>query len=371
MITGIDGRAVQTQKKAGISIYASEITNNLPCDSCLFLSSSLKDTALLKNPQVKTKSLRFPTYRWKFEQIWEKTALPYIVNRSNAQLLWGPRFFVPSRLKIPSVATIHDLAFMIIDNIVTPKQITYFDNMIQSSLVNAKHFIAVSETTKKDFCHFYHVNEDRVTVIYNGFDQGFLLPVDKQQGNVYLNKIGIKKDFILFLGTLEPRKNLERLIEAYLLSNAKKEGIPLVLAGKAGWLQDRLFEKIKPLIDEKLIILTGYVSHEELKILYQNCLFFAFPSIYEGFGIPVLEAMASGAPVLTSYGSSLEEIFRESALLTDPLSVNSILDGINNLMETSNRKSYIAKGTAFISNFSWQRSAKEHHEVFKKLVHER
>jgi glycosyltransferase involved in cell wall biosynthesis len=368
MIIGIDGRAVQTQKKAGISIYAHEITNNLTCESCLFLSSPLMESELLKNPQVKTKSLRFPTYRWKFEQIWEKTALPYIVNKSSAELFWGPRFFVPPGLNIPSVATIHDLAFILIDNIVTPKQISYFDNMIQSSLVNAKHFIAVSETTKKDFCHFYHVNEDRVTVIYNGFNQDFRIPVDEQKSREYLNKAGIKGNFVFFLGTLEPRKNLERLIDAYILSNAKKEGIPLVLAGKAGWLQDRLFEKIKPLVEEKLIILTGYVSHEELKILYQNCLFFAFPSIYEGFGIPVLEAMASGAPVLTSYGSSLEELFDKSALLTDPMSVNSILEGLNNIMKPTTRESYIAKGTEMVSKFSWQRSAKEHYEVFRKLI---
>ena len=368
MIIGIDGRAIQTQKKAGISIYAHEITSNLTCDSRLFLSAPLKDAEILKNPRVKTKSIRFPSYRWKLEQIWEKTALPTIVNRSDAELFWGPRFFVPSGLKIPSVATIHDLAFMLIDNIVTPKQIAYFDNAIQSSLVNAKHFIAVSETTKKDFCHFYHVNEDRVTVVYNGFNQDFLLPVDMQKSNGYLEKVGIKGDFILFLGTLEPRKNLKRLIDAYLLSNAKKEGIPLVLAGKAGWLQDKLFEKIKPLVDEKLIILTGYVSHEELKILYQNCLFFAFPSIYEGFGIPVIEAMASGAPVLTSFGSSLEEIFSESALLTDPMSVDSICEGINKIMEPSLRKTFITKATTMISKFSWQKSAKEHFGVFSKLV---
>ncbi len=368
MIIGIDGRAVETRKKAGISIYAHEITNNLPCESRLFLKSSLKNTELKENSRIKAKNISFPFYRWKLEKIWEKTALSFMANRSDAEVFWGPRFYVPAGLKIPSAATIHDLAFILIDNIVTRKQIDYFDEMIRSSLVNAHHFIAVSETTKKDFCHFYHVNEDRVTVVYNGFNQDFLIPVDKEVRNRYLEKLGLTSAFILFLGTLEPRKNLDRLIDAYLMSNAKKERIPLVLAGKTGWMHDRLFEKIKPLVEEKLVVLTGYVSQEELKILYQNCLFFAFPSIYEGFGIPVLEAMASGAPVLTSFGSSLEELFSQSALLVDPNSVDSIAQGIDKLMEPTLRKTFIDKGSSKLSNFSWRKSATEHYNVLEKLI---
>jgi glycosyltransferase involved in cell wall biosynthesis len=178
-------------------------------------------------------------------------------------------------------------------------------------------------------------------------------------------------NFILFLGTIEPRKNLERLIRAYEKSFALKEGIPIVLSGKMGWLQNDLISKIQPLIEKKLIILTGYVNLVELKALYQSCLFFAFPSLYEGFGIPVLEAMASGAPVLTSGNSSLKELFSTSTHLVDPLSEESIVQGLNSMMDQDYRDKLQQSGYIIVKNFSWKKSAEEHKKLFKNFFNKR
>jgi glycosyltransferase involved in cell wall biosynthesis len=247
MILGIDGRPAQVRKMAGINVYTHEITNNLTCESRLFVRSKPDNPVLEANPLIKPQKIEFPSYNWKFDQIWERTALPYMANRSDADVFWGPRFYIPARLRMPSVATIHDIAFKLINGLVSQKQIDYFDRMISVSIKSAVHFIAVSETTKNDFCNQYHVPSDKVTVIYNGYNSDFSIPVNENFSKSVLEKFGINTEFILFLGTLEPRKNLERLIDAYIKSEAIKLEIPLVLAGKMGWMQDNMLKKIEEL----------------------------------------------------------------------------------------------------------------------------
>ncbi len=368
MKIGIDARSLTTENKAGIGIYTNEIINNINSEVLLISHKKINKNNNFKRDSIKTKTIQFPFYRWKIEKFWENTVLISLANQSNIDIYWGPRFFIPPRLKIKSVATIHDIAFTKFPNIVSKKQFKYFDSLIRSSVKNSDHFISVSETTKIDFCEYYNVNPEKVSVIFNGFNKYFSTKIPEYEILQVKNTFRITGDFILFLGTLEPRKNLARLIKAYLNSNAFKLKIPLVLAGKMGWLQKDLMKTINPLINSGDIILTGYLNIKQLKALYESCMFFAFPSIYEGFGIPVLEAMASGAAILTSNNSSLGELFAKTAHLVDPFSIDSIAEGIDKLLDCDYRDQLVKNSQLYINQFSWQTSAHQHNNLFTKLI---
>lgn len=367
MTIGIDGRAMLADKKAGIGVYLTEIIKNLNAPKSVFLHKQMPSDLNIKNTENSIIIKRYPFYRWRLEQIWETYSLPAMVRRSSADLFWGPRFFVPTGLRVPSVATIHDIAYLKFPDIVSKVQRDYFNRLISISLKNASHFICVSETSKKDFCEYFSVNDDKVSVVYNGYNPIYNEQLTHEQKLQILNKFGIPEKFILFLGTLEPRKNLSNLVSAYISSELPSAGIPLVIAGKIGWMQSELLTDIEPLVKTGKVILPGYLTQYELMALYQSTMFFSFPSLYEGFGIPVLEAMASGAPVLCSGNSALGELFSDVAEIVDPFSVDSIKTGLNNMLSDSRRNKLKALGTPFVSKFSWARSANEHLEIFKAL----
>jgi len=368
MKIGVDGRTIQDSKMAGIGTYAFEIISHFRDECQLYLNANLSNSYLDKSKNIQKYTLRFPSYRWKFEQIWELTALPIMASKYKPDIFWGPRFFVPPKLKCPSVCTIHDIAFKLIPGVVNAKQLAYFERLLSYSIKSADHFISVSNATKADFCNNYGVDPDRVSVVYNGYNKQFDEILDPVTIASTLSKLNIQTSFILFLGTLEPRKNLKRLVKAYMNSKALRNDVALVLSGKIGWEDKSFFEEIQPLINRKKIIVTGYVSRLQLRALLQSCMIFAFPSLYEGFGIPVLEAMASGAPVLTSNNSSLRELFKGYSLLVDPLSVESIKAGIENYMDETVRQFYILKSKELVQNFSWEKCSEEHVKVFSGIV---
>jgi len=368
MTIGIDARSVEEPRRAGINTYTYEIISNLKADCQLYMKSSRNNGVFKDKENVRTYRRAFPFYRYKMEQIWETTALPWMANKFSPQVYWGPRFYVPPRLNRPSVCSIHDIAFKFIPGVMNAKQLRYFERLIGYARRHADHFIAVSKTTKKDFCEQYHISPERVSVVYNGYNQNFrkkVAPDDIRQVKARLN---IPDNFILFVGTLEPRKNIQRMISAYLSSQAFSRGIPLVLGGKTGWIDKAWLKSIQPYVEKGLIIRTGYLSQTALRALFQSCIFFAFPSLYEGFGLPVMEAMASGAPVLTSDNSAMKELFEDSAELVDPLSTDSIVAGMDHLLDSETRKYYSSCGETLAEGFSWEASAHGHLQVFKNLA---
>jgi len=368
MTIGVDARPIQTNFRAGISNYIYHVLDNLPNEDIQLFYKTYQNSDFFNDRKNFTRTvLQFPSYKWKFEQIWENFFLPRIVNTSKTDLFWGGRFFVPSGLSCPSVATIHDLAFLKIPGVVNQKQINYFNSLIKRSLKTARSFIAISETTKSDFCELYHVSEKRVQVVYNGYNSLFNDNLDEDEIKRTQEKFSIQTPFILFLGTMEPRKNLNRLLKAFIRSNTYKVAT-LVISGKMGWMQEDFIKEINPLIKSGKVILTGYVTDTELLALYKGCLFFAFPSLYEGFGIPVLEAMASGAPVLTSNNSSLKELFTNSTEQVDAYDIDAIAHGIDRFLDKDFRHRLINAGKETSQLFSWKKCADEHLHVFKQYI---
>lgn len=249
--------------------------------------------------------------------------------------------------KCPSVTTVHDLVFYKYPDTVDSLILKVQQNRLKKIVQNGTHIIADSESTKNDLEEIYRLPSDRITVIYPGISD-FYKPQSKKEIDRVKNKYNLPDKFVLSVGTQEPRKNLERLTKACELIN-----LPLVLVGKHGW--------------GKQTQTLGFVPESDLPGIYAAASVFGYPSLYEGFGFPVLEAMACGTPVVTSNISSLPEVAGNAAMLVDPEDVNSIAKGIK--MALSKSEELIKKGKIQAKLFTWESAAKQTLEVYEKIAH--
>ena len=242
---------------------------------------------------------------------------------------------------------------------------------------SANKVLADSEATRQDLVSRYQVAADRISVVYPGRDET-LAPVD----NLALlaevrERYGLAESYLLYVGTLHPRKNLARLVRAFGLVagspaatfQSPVSNLQLVLAGQKGWLYKDLLTEVRRLGLEDRVLLTGYVPKDDLAALLSGAQAFIYPSLYEGFGLPVLEAMACGTPVVCSNVSSLPEVAGDAALLVDPLDVEAIAQAILDLIaDDSVGRELVARGYRQIECFSWRRCAQEALEVFEEVA---
>lgn len=227
--------------------------------------------------------------------------------------------------------------------------------------------IAASESTKKDAVRLCGLDEAKIKVIYHGVSPRFR-PAGPEAVSAVRQRYGLPDRFVLSLGTIEPRKNLTSLLEVWhALSSG---GVPpkLVIAGSKGWLYAPFFSKLRELGLEDQVLFTGYVPEEDLPAVYSAAELFVYPSLYEGFGFPVLEAMACGAPVITSNTSSLPEVAGQAALLVDPTSLEELSAAIGRVLENQELRNQLrARGLEQAARFSWERTARETLSVYESL----
>ncbi|MDQ5954196.1 MAG: hypothetical protein QG583_124, partial [Patescibacteria group bacterium] len=259
--------------------------------------------------------------------------------------------------QVPRVISIMDLAFFHFADYFTKKDLAQLHSWTKYSVIKAKKIITISEATKSDIIKFYKVSGEKIHVIYPGIKPSLLSNSHMSNDDVK-KKYAIDSKFILFVGTLQPRKNIARLIEAFSLLNDKE--VKLVIVGKKGWKYEEILEAPKKFGCEEKVVFLNFVPEEDLQVLYKNAELFAFPSLYEGFGLPVLEAMKFNCPVLTSNVSSLPEAGGDAAHYCNPESTESIKEGIEKILEDRKyRVNLIEKGKENIKKFSWEKAAKE------------
>jgi len=241
--------------------------------------------------------------------------------------------------------------------------------MIPASLKRADMVIAVSESTKKDILRNVDIEEDKVSVIHEGYDKRFR-KTDSGRSIVTTGKYGIRSKYLLFVGMLEPRKNISRLIDAYgLLSDETRSEYSLVIAGAKGWMYEDIFRSAGLIRSPGKVIFTGHVPDDDLVDLYNGAELFIYPSLYEGFGLPVIEAMACGVPVITSNISSLPEVSGNAARLIDPVNIADIKDSMEFILSNSSvRQGMIEKGLENVKRFSYEKMAKETLGLYNKAV---
>lgn len=275
-------------------------------------------------------------------------------------------FFWPQK-KGKKVATVHDLIIFKMPHLFLSQMRKFYQESMRRTILNADLICADSRCTKTDIIEIFRVPESKVKVVYGGVDQCFKpLGIDKQWLH---ERLGLKNPFILFVGVIEPRKNLEVLVEAFEnLNRAGRIDHDLVIVGKKGWLYEPIIHKITNSGFRHQIFLLDYVKLPDLVLLYNTAALFVYPSLYEGFGLPVLEAMACGTPVVTSNVSSLPEVAGDSAWYVDPHSVESITQGIETMLNNQRLREELGrKGLERSRLFSWRNTASQILELYHSL----
>jgi glycosyltransferase involved in cell wall biosynthesis len=362
MKIGIDASRISISEKTGTENYSYNLIRELIKDDkdkfVLYLRGAKPDF-IINSFGIQTKRISFP-------KLWTQAGLAKEVLINPPDVLFIPAHTIPliRRPGLKTVVTVHDLGAEYLPQYHKFPQKLYLNRTTEYVAKYATHLIAVSQATKDALIQRLHVSPERITVVYESWDRSiFHLPSEGELNQVR-GEYRLEKPYILFLGTIQPRKNLERLIEAFSRARIKED---LVLAGKSGWMNEPIYMAARKLGVGARVKFLGHVPNKYLSALYGGSSAFIFPSLYEGFGIPVLEAMACGAVVLTSSTTSLPEVGGDAALYVDPENTRSIKNGIEEILSNGIlRHQLLSKGKLQVQKFSWERAAKETLDVLRK-----
>ena len=297
-----------------------------------------------------------------FPRLWTHLRLSLEMIQGRPDLLFVPAHVLPAIHPRRSVVTVHDLGYVYFPEAHPPRQRWYLDTTTRWQARTGAHLIADSAATKRDLIEQYRTRPTRITVAYPGLDPHVYRVDDPEEIARVKAKYQIASEYVIYLGTLQPRKNLARLIAAFL--QLPTSNLHLLLAGKPGWYSDQLLQQANERVN-----FIGYVDAADKNALLSSAAAFAFPSLYEGFGFPVLEAMACGTPVLCSNTSSLPEVGGDAALQVDPLSVDDISRGLREIVSNEGlRRTLIERGYEQIKRFTWQACAETVLAVFEHML---
>ncbi len=317
------------------------------------------------------KPTRF-TPKW-LARIWHRARLPLPVEffTGSVRLFHATDFVLPpTLLAIPTVLTVHDLSFVRVSDSASPLLKQYLDVVVPRSVSYATHILADSQATADDLVSLYGVCSDKVTVLLSGVNSRFSQNIS--DGFLMTTRKSYSLDefpYIFTVGTVQPRKNYIRLIQSLAQLRAKGIDIHLVIAGGKGWLDNPIYKALDENHMQDFVHFIGFADDEDLPALYKNATCLAFPSLYEGFGLPVLEAMAAGVPVLTSNVSSLPEVAGDAAITVDPYDLEAITYGLERLiLDTELRDTLIQKGLARAREFTWEKSARQLLGIYQDLL---
>lgn len=301
--------------------------------------------------------------------LWDQIGVPIQASREHVDLLHQPTFSAPIIYNRPVVVTVHDLIAVHFGEDIPFWSRQYFARWMPFSYRFADHIIAVSNHTKKDIVNLLKVPEDKITVIYEAAEKMFTPINDKPALDKVREKYHLPLKFFLHVGTLNPRKNLEFLVTVYSEIAKKYPDYQLVIAGKKGWHYENLLLQVKRLGLENKINFIGYIDDEDKVAIYNAATLLVFPSVYEGFGLPPLEAMASGLPVVASNRSSIPEVVGDGGILADPTDVKSWVGAISSLIESPQKlRDLSAKGIKQAQRFSWEKTAQQTIDVYDKVL---
>ncbi len=365
MKIGIDCR-LHFYNRTGIGRYIRNLVQALPdCaieDAELILFQSRREREkIVQAPAVRSRRVGTPAHHR-----WERIFLAAEIALKRIDVLHSPDHVAPKQMGWTSVVTMHDLSFLAHPEAHSAESLLYYANVFRT-LRNAAKVIAVSEFTRHEILDRVSIAPERVTTIYEAVDPAYY-PRSKSDCDRVRGRLEVPESYFLVVGTIEARKNLERLLAAYALL-PRKDRPYLVLAGGRGYHYDRVLEAVQTHRLEDQVRFLGFVNDDDLPALYTGAECLLYPSRYEGFGLPILEAMACGCPVITSDHGSMAEVAGSAAILVDPNSSESIADGIMTLLHDSAlRDRLVAKGHSRVKEFSWRSTAEQTLAVYREAL---
>ena len=356
MNIALDANEANTKTRVGTGQYTFNILSSWAKNphndfSCLLRAKPIKE-------------LPRETDSWRYQVIspqkaWTRLALPFnlLINRGKYDVFFNPAHYLPPITGCASVVTIHDLAYEYFPDLFLRSDLYKLRNWTRQSVKHARIVIAVSNSTKNDLVKLYGTDPEKIIVIYNGYDSE-LFNTTSKLNKTLLARYNIQNTkYILFVSTIQPRKNVVKLVQAFrLLKEAGYSG-KLVIAGKVGWMAEESLAVIKGSPDHKDIVMTGYMSDETRQVLYRYADVHVLPSLYEGFGVSALEAMASGAPTVAASNSSIPEVIGDAGIMFNPIDPADIARAIFEIKKDRDR--WIKLGLDNVKRFSWDKCADE------------
>ena len=363
----LEGRAGVRQ--TGLSRYETRLVEELARhgedELVVYAQPEARDLKLTPNARWRTppRSVADPALRI----AWEQTGMVARARRDRLDLLHGMAFVVPPLWRGPSVVTIHDLGFLKLSGHAPARRVAYLGAMVRIAVRRASRVIAISEHTKKDIVQQFEIDPARIDVTPLGVSDG-LSPLAPQERADFRDAHGLDRPTLLYLGTLEPRKNIPNLLRAFDLIAGETDA-ELVLGGAKGWLTEELNETLNAMRWRDRVRLTGFIPETDLRSWLSAVDIFVFPSRYEGFGLPPLEAMACGTPVVASTSSSLPAVLGDAALLADADDIEAIAASIRRLLDDPALASDLRKrGLRRAARFTWQETARLTRESYRAAL---
>lgn len=368
LLIGIDASRTAFANRTGTENYALNLIRAMLTQADehrlrLYFNTAPPDGLLPATPQCSHRVIPWP-------RLWTHFRLALELMRRKPDVLFVPSHVLPLICPVPGVVTVHDLGYLAYPEAHRRFDRWYLDWTTRRHTRVAAHLLADSAATRQDLIHHYDADPARITVVYPGLNPTFHPVNNPDQLDAVRMRYNIQPDYVIHVGTLQPRKNITRLLDAFERVHNSQFTIhdsQLVLAGQPGWLADDLIARATAMSDR--VRLLGHVAQADLPALISGARALAMPSLYEGFGFPVLEAMACGTPVVTSNVSSLPEVAGDAALLVDPHDTDALADALTRLLTNDDLRAELRqRGLQRAHQFTWQRTAQQTLAVLEKVA---
>lgn len=375
MIIGIDGNEANVKNRVGVNKYAFEMLWGLQIEN----QKKDKPNSLivyLKNEPLDDLPKETKYFKYKVilgGGLWIITKLtPYLfINSDKIDVLFSPSHYTIPISHIHRVCSIMDLGYLNNSDHFEKKVFWQLKYWSAISIFVSKRVLTISDSSKQDIVRHYPFASEKITVTHLGYDDDrFNTQVDKDLVRRVKNKYSIVDDYILFVSTLKPSKNIDGLIDAFALLSSKYPKLSLVIAGKKGWMFDEIYERVKKLNLTNKIIFTDFISEEERPSLMAGCKFYILPSFWEGFGIEILSAFGCGRPVVVSNIGSIPEVAGNAGIYVDPNNIKSIAEGMEKVLNMNEKEynSIVELGFKQAKKFSWEECSRKTLEILENVI---
>lgn len=372
MLIGFDATPLEVRHRSGVSRYATELLSALIARNDGRRYALLSSRAL--NGHTPAGAYAYNRVHFPNRSFWMQAVLPLELRQMGPQLCHFTNMIAPIFAPCPFVLTIHDLTLLLHPQTQPTKSLLGVKPMVVPAIRKAAAIIAVSHSVKQEIVQLLDVDAKRVHVVYEAASPSYRVITDQAELARVRGAYDLHKPFILFVGTVEPRKNLGRLLEAFAQLRHAGHTEQLVMVGQLGWKYGAIVQQIEELNQRSpdmrdSVRLIGYVADDDLPAIYNLAAVVALPSLYEGFGLPILESMACGTPVLTSNISSMAEVGADAVVLVDPFDPANIADGLRRLLTNADlRQTLRTAGLARAREFSWARAGLETINVYEQVL---